>query len=104
MGFLERMQDTIGQGLKTSRDLFGKAKDKAKDLGEKGVIMLELKQLDNQAEKLLAKLGSAVYRILVVEEHNTVSRSTSEVKELLSDIAEVRKRIEDKEVQLKKVE
>ena len=104
MGFRERMQDTISQGLKASRDLFDKAKDKAKDLGEKGVLKIEITQLENQAEKLLAKLGSAVFVTLVEEGHNTVSQNTPEVKELLSEISDVRKRIEAKEKALKEID
>jgi peptidoglycan hydrolase CwlO-like protein len=101
MGFRDRVQDAINQGLKSSRELFDKAKSKAKDLGEKGVLRIEISQLDNQIEKLFAKLGSSVYRVLVEEEHNTVSRSTPEVKELLDDISDVRGRIEEKEQELK---
>ena len=101
MGFKERMQETIGQGLKTSRELFAKAREKAKDLGEKGVLRLELSQLDNQAEKLFAKLGTAAYHVLVEEGHNTVSPNTPEIKEILSEISELRKRIEEKENQMK---
>ena len=103
MGFRERMQETLSQGLKTSRELFDKAKDKAKDLGEKGVLKIEISQLENQAEKILAKLGTSVYEILVEQDHNTVSRSTPEVKELLAELGNVRERIEEKEKQIEQI-
>ncbi len=103
MGFRDRMQETISQGLKTSRELFDKAKDKAKDLGEKGVLKIEISQLENQAEKTLAKLGTSVYEALVEENHNTVSRSTPEVKELLAEIGNIRDRIEEKEKLLEQI-
>ena len=101
MGFKERMQETINQGLKSSRELFDKAKEKAKDIGEKGVLKLEISQLESQAEKLLARLGTTVYQVMVEEGQNTISHSTASVKELLADISDVRSRIEEKENQLK---
>jgi hypothetical protein len=101
MGFMDRMQETINQGLKTSRDLFGKAKEKAKDLGEIGVIKFEIMQLENQAEKHVAQLGSNVYRVLIEEEHNTVSRNTPDIKEVLGQIEDVKQQIEQKEADLK---
>ena len=102
MSFLEKLQETIDQGLKNSKDLFGKAKDRAKDLGETGVIRFEIKQLENQAEKLIAKLGSKVYEVLVVENQKTVSAATADIKDILNAISGVRDDIEAKEEQLKK--
>jgi hypothetical protein len=104
MSFLDKLQDTIDQGLKNSKDLLGKAKDKAKDLGEIGVIRFEIKQLESQAEKLIAKLGTKVYEVIVMEEQKSVSASTAGVKEILSAIAGVRTDIEAKEEQLKTFE
>ena len=104
MGFLDKLQETIDQGLKNSKDLFGKAKDKAKDLGEIGVIKFEMKQLESQAEKIIAKLGSKVYEVLVVDEQKTVSAVTPGVKEILSAIAGVKSELEAKEEQLKNFE
>ena len=104
MGFLDKLQETIDQGLKNSKELLGKAKDKAKDLGEIGVIKFEIKQLESQAEKLVAKLGSKAYEVLVVEEQKTVSASTPGIKEILNAIAGVKSEIEAKEEQLKNFE
>ena len=101
MGFLDKLQDTIDQGLKSSKDLFGKARDKAKDLGEIGVLRFEIRQLESQAEKLVAKLGSKTYEVLVVNGQQTVSANTTGVKEILNAISEVRKEIEAKEQQVK---
>jgi len=97
MAFLDRLQETIDQGLKSSRELFGKAKDKAKDLGEIGVLKFEIKQLENQAEKLIAKLGSKTYEELVVEKHDSINGDAQGVKEILGAIAGVKAEIEEKE-------
>ena len=104
MSFRDRVQEAINRGLKSSHELFDKAKEKAKDLGEKGVLKLEISQLDSRIEKLYAKLGSAVYHRIVDENQNTVSQNTPDVKELLAEISETQSRVEEKEQLLKDFE
>jgi len=53
MTFAEKMKDMVDKGLVASRDLAKKASEKAKELGTKGVIKLEIVQLESQAEKLV---------------------------------------------------
>ena len=65
MSFSERMKDMIDKGLDASRDFAKKAGEKAKELGEKGVLKLEIAQLESRAEKLIAKLGAEVYASMV---------------------------------------
>ena len=104
MGFLDKLQETIDQGLKNSKELFGKAKGKAKDLGEIGVLRFEIKQLESQAEKLIAKLGSTAYEVFTGEEQKTVDGDTPGIKEILAAIAGVRSEIEAKEQQVKDID
>ncbi len=104
MEFIEKVKDVLNQGLVTSKDLFGKAKERARDLGEKGVINFEIMQLRNQAEKLIGKLGSITYEILVVEEQQAVSKKTSNISEILKEIDEVKGRIEEKETELERLD
>ena len=51
MSFWDRMEEIVSQGLESSRDILGKAKEKAKDLGEKGLLRYEISQIERQAEK-----------------------------------------------------
>jgi hypothetical protein len=104
MGFLDKLQETLDQGLKSSKELFGKAKEKAKDLGELGVLRFEIRQLESQAEKLIAKLGSRAYEVLTEEDGQSVSGETEGVKEILGAIAEVRNETEAKEKQIEDIE
>lgn len=104
MTFMDRVQETLNQGLKTSRDLFGKAKEKAKDLGEMGVLKFEIKQLENQAEKLMGQLGSKVYQILLADQESTIDGNTAGVKDLVAEIGEIEKQIDEKEAQLPKAD
>ncbi|MFW6139357.1 MAG: hypothetical protein ACOC7U_09300 [Spirochaetota bacterium] len=104
MGFLDRIREAVNQGLLTSREVFEKAGEKTKELGEKGAVRFELMQLENQAHKRFAKIGTRVYEILVKKGRNTVSKSTPEIKALLQEIEELEKKIEQKEEDLKKKE
>ena len=61
MDFWDRIKTTIDKGLEGSRDVLGRARDKAQDLGERGVLRVEILQLENQAEKLVGKLGALAY-------------------------------------------
>jgi len=100
MDFLHRMQGLFDKGLENSRELFSKAKDRAQDASETGVTKFEIMQLERQAEKKIAKLGSEVYRVLVDEDQNTVSKKTPDVRDLLDEITELRDKINERESKL----
>jgi hypothetical protein len=100
MDFWERTRQTLNKGLDNSKDLFSKARERAKDLSEKGILKFEIMQLENQAEKLIGKIGTRTYEALVKEGQNTVSQNTSGIKELILEVEDVRKRIEEKRIQL----
>jgi CelD/BcsL family acetyltransferase involved in cellulose biosynthesis len=95
MGIWDKMEQLIGQGVNSSRELFARAKDKAQELGEIGLLKYEIAQLQKHAESLFARLGVTVYDKLAVKGQETVSREA--VKELLADLQDVRRRIEQKE-------
>lgn len=99
MGFWDKMDQLISQGISSSKELLNKAKDKAQELGEKGLLKYEILQLEKQAEKLFAQLGVRVYEKLVSEGQATLSKGA--VKELLLDIQDVKARIEKKEEDLR---
>lgn len=104
MGFFERMKDVIDQGVENTKKVLSSAAEKAKELGEIGVLKYEINQLEKQVEKRFALLGGNVYSILVEKNKNTVSKSTTEIKELLDEISDIEKRIDEKEASLKKIE
>jgi uncharacterized phage infection (PIP) family protein YhgE len=101
MSFWDRMQEVVNQGLESSREILGKAKEKAKDLGEKGLLRYEISQIERQAEKKFSQLGAAVYEKLVMKDQATVSKDALE--ELLTDIQELKDRLEKLEADLKEV-
>ena len=100
MDFWERMKGAIDKGVDSSKDLFGKARERAKDVGERGVIRFEIMQLESQAEKLVAKLGSIAYERLTEEGATALTPDSAEVSQILEEIREVRSRIAEKEAAL----
>lgn len=103
MDFWDRMKGAIDKGVDSSRDLFGRAREKAKDMGERGVVRFEIMQLESQAEKLVAKLGSLTYEQLSDDPIAMVSRTSPGISELLEEIKEARARISEKEAALQKM-
>lgn len=97
MDFFDKMQRGLNDGLAASKDLFHKARDKAKDLSEIGILKYEIKQLENMSEKLASRLGVTVYQVLCENGQGTVSKKTPGVKEILDDIDDVRRKLEQKQ-------
>jgi hypothetical protein len=95
------MEEVVNQGLESSREAIGRAKEKARDLGEKGLLRYEISQIERQAEKKFSQLGAAVYEKLVLKDQSTVSRVA--VAELLDDIQGLKDRLEKLEKDLREV-
>lgn len=100
MEFWDRVKSTIDKGVEGSRDLLGRARDKAQDLGERGVLRVEIVQLENQAERLVGKLGAVAYEAFIVDQKVELDSEDPHVKEVLDEINSVKSRITEKEGQL----
>ena len=101
MTFVERMKELLDQGVSVSKELAVKAGAKAQDLGERGVLMVEIRQLESQAQKLTGRLGAEAYKAFGEEGKKTLSAGSEPVKAILSKIAVIRESIEAKEAELK---
>ncbi|MDR0300940.1 MAG: hypothetical protein LBI04_01345 [Treponema sp.] len=101
MTFGERMKEMMDQGLAASKDFAVKAGAKAQNLGEQGILMLEIKQLEGQAQKLLTRLGNDTYIVFTERDQDTIARDQVEFKSTLKEIAIIREAIEKKEAELK---
>jgi len=101
MTFGERMKEMLDQGMAASKELAIKAGAKAQDLGERGVLTIEIKQMESQVQKLIARLGVEAYQTFTEREAQTLDKESAAVKALLSDIAAVKASIEQKEAELK---
>jgi len=101
MTFSERMKELLEQGVAASKDLAVKAGAKAQDLGGRGVLMLEIKQLESQAQKLIGRLGTEAYQTFTERGEDTLSADNAAVRSILAEIAVAREAIERKEAELK---
>jgi hypothetical protein len=95
------MKDLLDQGWAVSKEFAAKAGAKAQDLGERGILMLEIKQLDGQAQKLLGRMGNEAYVAFVERDQSSIDRDTPEIKAILQELAIIRETIEKKEIELK---
>ncbi|MDR0324133.1 MAG: hypothetical protein LBI12_06790 [Treponema sp.] len=101
MTFSERMKEVLEQGWAASKEMAAKAGAKAQDLGERGMMMLEVKQLESQAQKLIARLGSETYIAFTEQDKSSIDREAVEFRTILDEIAVVKDAIEKKETELK---
>ncbi len=104
MDWKEKFEKGVNQGLDTSKKILHKAKYRAKELGDQGVLAFEIRQLEAKHTDLLTKLGSKVHELLIVEERSTVTKKSGGVKEILEDIDQTRDLLEEKRAQKKHTE
>jgi hypothetical protein len=102
MDFSEKMRDIINQGMDLSKDMIGKASVKAKELGELGVLALEIMQLKAQAKKISAQLGVLVYAALVERAEASVTAESQNIKETLLKLDGLHKDITSREAEFQK--
>lgn len=100
MTFSEKMRNWVDQGVSASKQLAAKAGAAAQDAGEKGVLKIEIMQLEGQAQKLVAQLGSETYAILVEQGQSSISNLDPAIRGVLAEIAAIRASIERKEAEL----
>ena len=101
MTFSERMKELLDQGVVASKDFALKAGAKAQDLGERGVLILEIKQLEGQAQKQLSRLGNEVYSAFAERDQDSVNRTEPGIERILTEIAKIREAIDQKEAELR---
>ncbi|GHV68480.1 hypothetical protein AGMMS49928_08090 [Spirochaetia bacterium] len=112
MTFGERMKDLLDQGAQAatragekgweaSKDLVTRAGAKAQELTEIGMLKLEIHQLESQAQKHIARLGTEAYEAFAERGVKTITRDTPAIKTILAEIARIREDIEKRETDLK---
>ncbi|GHV76607.1 hypothetical protein AGMMS49942_14280 [Spirochaetia bacterium] len=102
MTFGERMKELLEQGAVVSREFAAKAGAKAQELGEIGVLKLEIMQFEGQAQKLIARLGAEVYSRFSEAGALSVSRDEPLVAAMLGEITAVKEAIERREEDLRR--
>jgi hypothetical protein len=101
MTFSERMMQMLDQGIAVTKDFALKAGAKAQDLGERGVLMVDIKQLEMKAQKLLVRLGNEVYAAFAERNQETIGRDVPEITSIMAELAKIRDSIDQKEAELR---
>jgi len=101
MTFSQRMKELLEQGWNASKEFAIKASEKAQDLGERGILMWDIKQLENQAQKLISRLGSEAYVAFTERGNSTIDKDAVEFRVILDELTQIREQIEKKEYDLK---
>jgi hypothetical protein len=90
-------QDLGAKGVSASKEFIEKAGNAAQDLGTKGKLLIEIKQLEAKAEKLMEQLGAEVYKALSEQKLPSVSPITPGIKEIFDELDVIQKEIDKKE-------
>ncbi|MDR2518879.1 MAG: hypothetical protein LBD13_05635 [Spirochaetaceae bacterium] len=97
----EKMKGLLEQGAQTSKDLASKAGAKAQNLGEQGVLALDIKKLQGQIKKLHERLGKEAYEIFGNQGFPVVSAEDPVVKAILDEITAAQESLNRKEAELR---
>jgi len=101
MTFSERMKDLLEQGWSASKEFAVKAGAKAQDLGERGILMLDIKQMESQAQKLLTRLGNEAFIAFTEQNKSAIERDNVVFRTILDELFLIKDQIEKKENELK---
>jgi predicted adenine nucleotide alpha hydrolase (AANH) superfamily ATPase len=102
MAFSEKLKDMLSKGFEASKDILEKAGAKAKELGELGVLKLEIIQLKSQAQKAAAHLGAEVYSTFMEKGQKSLTPDSATIKDLLQKLDQLEKDIDSREEEFKK--
>jgi len=100
MTFSEKMVEMLDQGIAATKDFAVKAGAKAQDLGERGVLMVDIKQMEMKAEKLLVRLGNETYLAFVERNQENLGKNAPEIAAILEELVKLRDSIDQKETEL----
>lgn len=100
MDFMERMKKTLDRGVEASREFLGRAGDTAKDLSEKGVLRLEIRELEGRGKKEFARLGQLVFDHFVKQDKSSITAKNQEVTEILNELKSIEDEIAIRENKL----
>ena len=104
MGFQDKFKQTVSRGLDRSRSLFSSAKDKAKELGDVGILRFEIHQLEEKIKKQEQLLGHDVYELLVLEGKQNLTKRSAGIKESITALEDLQTQLTGKRVALEDVE
>ncbi len=104
MGFQDKLKKTVSKGLEQSRHIFSAAKDKARELGDAGILRFEIHQLEDKLKKQEQILGATVYALFTEEGKQSMTKRSAGVKEIVEAMDDLNAQIASKRAALKDAE
>lgn len=101
MEFRKKVSEVLSTGAAKTRDVYSRAKARAKDLSAQASLSLEISRLERKRERKFAELGSTVFWLLSAQGKRSVSRSTTGVKAVLDELAKLESLIREKQDELR---
>lgn len=95
--FLEKLRSAIDSGVEVSKKGISSAGSAISDFGDKSVLRIELSQLNGRAEKIYAQLGKYAVETFLSQENSTLSAGDEKINSWLTDIKDLRAKIQEKE-------
>lgn len=104
MNFSERMKEVMQKSVENTKSFLEKAAEKARELGEKGILTFELDRLGKEAENKFALVGSEVYSLLIEKDQQTINKNTPEIKDVLMEITKLEEEMLKKQQELEAID
>lgn len=102
MSFLNKLTDYLDKGVDMSRDAITKAGDVVQDMGNKGVLRIEILQLKEKQNKEYRDLGMSVAEIFRENPGESITEDTLRVRKSLELIRDFDQQIKSREEKLKR--
>ena len=87
MAFEEEVKDLFDQFIESSKGFAIKTGEKAKEMGERGMLMIDIKKAESKIQKLHCRLGEEVLRAFVDHDVDTIKRDDPVLEKILAEIA-----------------
>ena len=87
MAFSDEMKDMFDQFVNSSKEFIEKTGEKAKDMGERGMTMIDIKKTEKKIQQLHCKLGEEVLRAFVDHDVEKIGRDDPVLEKILAEIA-----------------
>jgi uncharacterized protein YceH (UPF0502 family) len=96
MAFVDKAKEYLDAGMRASKDAISKAGSAVQEMGDKGMLKLEISRLAGRRKKLCAELGAKVLDAFCVQGAKSVTAKTPAAARLLEEIAALDEQISEK--------
>ena len=96
MGFADDMKGVFSKGGAAARDLLSIAGDKAKELGEKGMVKIEILRIEADIQDALERLGQRASIAFFDEGQSSLSRDDAKVSPLLAQLRTLQGKLKER--------